>query len=272
MKAFKFFILFFALFLFLIPSGGQTETLYGITFANQLITIDTSTGVGTLVGNLDTPMSAFGLGTLYGNLYTFDQESDRIRQLDPLTANTLNTIDIGVSTGGEGGLTFRSDGIGFLSRSSGLVGTLWSFDIPLTSTTNISGDDSLNPGMDGLDFNSTGVLYGISQSFSSYGSHKLYTIDQTTGITTLIGDTGITDNQGLSGLAFRSDGVLFAEMNDSLYIIDPSNGQATFIGVIGFNTVSGLTFVGEIPVPEPSIIILLGLSMMSVAGLRKWWK
>jgi len=27
-----------------------------------------------------------------------------------------------------------------------------------------------------------------------------------------------------------------------------------------------------VPVPEPSIMVLLGISMMSLAGLRRWWK
>ncbi len=29
---------------------------------------------------------------------------------------------------------------------------------------------------------------------------------------------------------------------------------------------------GSVPVPEPGILILLGISMISVAGLRRWWK
>jgi hypothetical protein len=267
MKSLKLLIIISTVMLILIPARGQaTETLYGITFDQQLITINSSTGLGNLVGNLDTAMGGFGLATRSGKLYTFDQTADRIRELDPLTAHTLNTINIGVATIGEGGITFRSDGIGFMSRSSGGIGTLWSFDITVPSATNISGDDGLRPSMDGLDFNSTDILYGISQSSNVYGSHKLYTINQTTGETALIGDIGITDDDTLSGFAFRSDGVLFAEINDSLYIINPSNGQATFVGRIGFERISGLTFVGEGKVPEPSTMLLLGSGLIGLAG------
>jgi hypothetical protein len=90
----------------------------------------------------------------------------------------------------------------------------------------------------------------------------------------LIGDTGINDNDILSGLAFRSDGVLFTEINDTLYTIDPSNGQATLIGGIGFALVSGLTFVevGGGKVPEPTTMILIGSGLLGLAGLRRKFK
>ncbi len=279
MKSFEIFVVLFSMFLFITPVPGQTaETLYGITFnatggLEQLLTIDTSTGLGTSVGNLDTNMAAYGLGTRNGNLYAYDQIANMIRQLDPLTAHTLNTIDIGAGDmQGEGGLAFRSDGIGFLSTACVDGGPctfpLLSFDITVPSSTIIG---TLSPFMDGLDFNSAGILYGISQAQANSGqTHELYTINQTTGVTTLIGNTGITDNDGLSGLAFRSDGVLFTEINDSLYTINPSNGQATLIGGIGFDHVSGLTFLeAAAPVSEPCTMLLIGTGLLGLWGARK---
>jgi PEP-CTERM motif len=265
MKTFRSLVLLCFLVLFLIPVRGEAaEILYGITFDEQLITIDTSTGSGILVGNLDTPMDSFGLGTRSGKLYTYDQFSDEILELDPSTADTINSIDIGVAAVGEGGLAFRSDGIGFMSQSG--QDTLWSFDITVPSSTQITSLGGLDPSMDGLDFSPSDVLYGIAQT-----SNILYTIDQTTGATTFIGDPGISDLDFLAGLAFRSDGVLFAELNDSLYTINPSNGQATLIGLIGFDNLSGLSFV-QSPIPEPSTFLLLGAGLAGVGLLRRRFK
>jgi hypothetical protein len=38
------------------------------------------------------------------------------------------------------------------------------------------------------------------------------------------------------------------------------------------NEFFGQVYTGTTPVPEPGILILLGLSMVSIAGLRRWWK
>jgi len=180
----------------ILPTLAHTEQiLYGVTFNNQLITINTTTGAGTLVGNLNSPMFAFGLGTRGNKLYAYDQVNDRIQELNPLTAQTINSINIGAGhLIGEGGLTFRSDGIGFLSQSSGSVGQLFSFDITVPNSTPITVINGLVPSMDGLDFNSSGVLYGIQQwQTVLQNGTGLYTINTSTGATTLVGNTGLTD-------------------------------------------------------------------------------
>ena len=143
------------------PGIARADLMYAITFDNELLSIDASTGAGTLIGNLDSSMAAFGLSDRGTSVYTFNQHADRIIELDLATGGTLATIDIGFTTSGEGALAFRSDGIGFLSRTYGSTGTLWSFDTTVPSSTTIGG---LNPGMDGLDFNGSDVLYGISAS------------------------------------------------------------------------------------------------------------
>jgi hypothetical protein len=44
-------------------------------------------------------------------------------------------------------------------------------------------------------------------------------------------------------------------------------------GVLLIHIYGEITNVTEInPVPEPSLMVLLGISVMSLAGLRRWWK
>ncbi len=63
----------FVLLLGLIPAIAQaSEILYGITFNHELITIDPTTGAGTLVGPLNPLLQPFGLAVRGSELYTFD--------------------------------------------------------------------------------------------------------------------------------------------------------------------------------------------------------
>ena len=243
----------------------HASVLYGITFNEQLITINTITGAGTLVGNLSSDMNGFGLGTRNNKLYTFDQTVDLIRELNPATGATVDSFNIGVGNlQGEGAIDFRrSDGIGFLAND-----VLRRFDISNLSSTTIG---SLNPGIDGLAFNSADVLYGVSE-----GGTQLLTINQNTGAMTLVGNTGFTSsNFQLGGLDFDSNGELFAAFGTTsepslLYKLNPNTGAATIIGNIGFNLVSGIAFLesSSLTVPEPASIVVFGLFAMGIAMIR----
>src|SRR5581483_1315679 len=175
--------------------------------------------------------------------------ADRLRELDPATAATLNTIDLGLTIAGSGGedLAFRSDGIGFLA-SGGLPDQLYRFDVTSPSATLLTGNFS--PAMFGLAFNAADVFYGLVG-----GGSGLYLIDQVTGASTLVGPTGVS---GLprGGLAINAAGTAYAALgpltgNSALYQINLSTGTATLVGDIGFAAVSGLAFGPLPPAPPP---------------------
>ena len=225
-----------------ITTPGLPQTLYGITGpGDQLITINTTTGAGTLVGPLSTTINAPGLAFRANKLYAWDTVASRLRELDPATAAILNTIDIGVIGVGSGDLTFRSDGIGFLANPNS---SLWSFDITVPSSTLIT--NTLAPGMPGLAFSPAGVLFGVIA-----GGTALYTIDSVTGAATLVGNTGIPFGSP-TGLAFDASGKLYTSAGGNLHQIDPATGTATLIGAIGFANVSDITFgTSAVPPPPP---------------------
>jgi hypothetical protein len=233
------------------------DFLYAITMDDELLSLNPITGSGTLIGVFETTMGGIGLATRGEAIYTFDQNTNRLQQLDPLTAQTLATIDIGITMVGEGSIAFRTDGTGFLSRSFSSIGTLWSFDLTVPDSTVIG---TLDFCMDGLDFNADDIMYGLSQM-----SYELYTINPANAETTLVGPTGLTSQTLLGGLAFSSDGTLYAVLDDALYTLNTGTGAATLIGPIGFENVSGLTATA----PTPGAVFLCGLGVVLVDRLRR---
>jgi hypothetical protein len=255
-----------------IAGSARADVMYGITFSNQLITINTTTGAGTLVGNLDSSMAGYGLAVSNGKLYAYDQIAELIRQIDPATGHTLASINIGTaSLIGEGDLAFRSDGTGFLETASGPSGAgLIKFNLSPPSSSFLGSSKII----DGLNFDSGDVLYAMSQGTSDSGS-KLYTVNQANGALTLVGALGIAAaaNEILGGLTFGADGTLWGELSDggsssTLVKVDKATGAATVVGnITGFGNVSGIAFVGS--VPEPSGLLLLGTCIAGVVGLRR---
>jgi hypothetical protein len=115
--------------------------------------------------------------------------------------------------------------------------------------------------MNGLTFDSATLTWYGS------GGNNLYTVDMTTGATTLIGSHGITDT--IIGIACDKDGnmygytVLFSGMS-SLYSISMSTGAATVIGSMG---------VGFLYAQDPAydrdngILYLAGYTQSGTSGL-----
>ena len=95
----------------------------------------------------------------------------------------------------------------------------------------------------GIDFDSSGVLYGVGEELSGggppfSGDLKLITIDRLTGVGTAIGNLGVTKT--FQDISFRnSDGQLFAYASGELYTINKSTGAAGLVGLTGEAEIGG---------------------------------
>jgi hypothetical protein len=271
------------------------EILYGITADDNLITIDPTTGAGTLVGQISlggspTSIGAIGIAASGGNLYAYDSDNNLLRQIDPATGNIIGTTNPGINVSvGEGDLALRTDGTGVVASTlddtgSFGTGTLYSLSTSPASAGEVNNNFGL---FDGVAFNSSNALYGLSQ-----GGDNLFTIDPTTGNTSLVGGTGIqtTDPSsgfplyGFGGLTFDQGGMLYGDLANfdpsnplsNLYTINPTTGAATLVGGIGIGQVDGLAFLstGTTPpppgsTPEPSTFLLAGGCLLTAGFIRR---
>ncbi|MCA8974827.1 MAG: hypothetical protein KDC98_08895 [Planctomycetes bacterium] len=81
----------------------------------------------------------------------------------------------------------------------------------------------------------TGMVWAIIRFYPTIGTRRLCTLDLTTGVATIVGT--LTDR--FASIAFRQDGTLFgvtgdgANVPETLYTIDKTTAQATFVATLG---------------------------------------
>jgi len=248
-----------------VSSYGQTPgTLYGTTGAssNELITIDPTTGVGTLVDSITGTGSGVTEIEFRDDEVLFGTVGGGLREvvtIDPLTG-VATVIGLHSIQAALAGLDFDSGG--------NLLGALF---VPQVTTDLVTIDQTTGaatvvgtifPGgadrVTGLTFDAGGTLYGSVHQGGGNPATFLYTIDPATGVPTLVGPIGF-DKVG--AIEFGPDGILYGGVGSgvanlgALISIDPSTGAGTLIGPTGFPSISGLSFYpGVIPVELTSFV------------------
>lgn len=253
-------------------TASTNDSLFGITFfTNQLITIDTTTGEGHLVGNIGANVSGYGLAAYQNKLYTFNPNDQTIDQLNVTNGTIVSSKATGtMNLQGEGDLAIRSDtGIGFIASAFDEAGNpthpLYTFDVT-TGTAAFVANTAVT--LDGLAFDSNNTLYAIGQGDvnggdPAAGDATLYTVNQATGALTTIGMLGVPQNSPVAGLSFASDGTLYAAIDDQLYTVNKANGVATIVDAdtpdFSYHSVSGLAFA-------PGMTALANISSRASVG------
>ena len=204
---------------------GQIGATYTITVSNVGVaaTIGTVTVIDTLPAGL-TAMAISGTGWSCTLATLTCTRSDALATTASYPDITL-TVDVGgsVLAGGLFGTAFAGD-----TNDDAILYSISSVD---GTATAIGPTGFAQVG--GIDFHSSGVLYGLGHRISD-NEEVLITIDPVTGVGTEVGPTNVFGMY--PDIAFRpSDGALFGMQGRDLYSINTATGAAALVGATGLS-------------------------------------
>jgi hypothetical protein len=214
----------------------------GVCFAStgnidggRLLTIDISTGAGTLVGptGLDAVpgLAINSTGDIFGvEVGTFD-----LYRIDAATGTAVFAVSTGIPTAA---IAFDGNDV-LYALGVDIVASEWKL-YTINPTTGMS--TPVAPielaGWRGMAFDPTdGTIW------ASTNGEEIYVIDPSTGISKLIGSTGM--GVGTPDIHFDNSGNLYGATgggtgSNNLISIDKTTAAGTIIGPIGFSSVSGM--------------------------------
>ena len=274
-------------------ASGQT-VLYGVTGVNHgassLYTVNTSTGLATLVGATGfNGVSALAFApngiTLYGEA-----------NASPTSPRTLITINTSTGAGTAIGaaaissnfadIAFRSDGVLFGVNGNG---NLYTINTSTGAATLVGHPGTPFVGGGGLAFNAGGILY-LANTLGGVTNNRLFTVNTSTGAATQV---GTFDMSAFPAGTDRFAGMKFHPMSGVLYAtafvnIEPSTSSrlasaSTFSGSIVVTNIGNpgvvleaIAFGGAAApppppgIPIPSSLLLLGTGLVAATMWILW--
>ncbi len=233
------------------------EELYAIdSDLDQLFELNPVDASSTLVGSTaagpTTPASLAFDGT---SMYTIDLGGGGLYTLNLNTGAPTLICSTGIS-GWQGLASDPTDEGQFYGITQS--DDLYKIDRTTCTTTRVNATAGTVGGLiTALEFDSNGTLWGAE--FGSPGSTTenaaLVTIDKATGAVTVVSQCATrpcsgSDNfaDGFQGIDFSTDGTLYGQNtnDDSLYIIDTTDGSLTLLGSNSTIFVKGLAFSEEV--------------------------
>ncbi len=216
------------------PSYATLTTLYGLTGAGFVYSIDTTNGAATQIGTLSFGTNAAGRDPFTSNFYYISTGSSsvNISAWNPNDgSNTVIATNLAL-TGAVAEAAFATDGTFFITDD---VGDIYAFNTD-TNTATLKGNlhangATLNTGNGDIAFAPDGTLY--IETGSQLYSVPRGSIDVGTGGGSVITvtDIGSTASVGNLQLAFGQNGILFGtNAAGQLYSVNTATAATTPIG------------------------------------------
>jgi WD40 repeat protein len=255
-------------------SAGQLFYDFSGGSLNTLTAIDTSTGVATTIG------TGTGYFSLYSSAFNTDGTFYALGQTATgapafISVNLVTGVGTLVATPPASmyGLEAASDDTIYTTENGDL------YKVPPGGSPTQVGTNSMGVA-NFMDFamDSFGDLYAVGSSTSMTGTSRIYTINTTTGVGTLVGT--LPNNPCLMGIAFDASNNLFATEYcggpyplyeiTGLSVSNPSGAIATAIGTgTGVASLHGGDIDNFTPEPASLMLCLLGGALLAARRLRR---
>jgi hypothetical protein len=264
------------------PAPARAEVLYAVNGAGpnpgaDLLVLDPTTGAVTqTVGPIGFSVAGLTFdpqdGMLYATTGPRGPNADSLIRIDPATGSGTRVGSLGVGTGFGtlAALAFDATS-GTLYGWSDLVtgSSLYRVDVN-TGRALLVGPSGINVSGSGLAADTNGRLF-----LAGPDSDSLYTVDPRSGLPSVVAALSGAPSGGgfLRALAFDGSGTLFGidfagqpDGNAFLVIVDPRSGVITERGPTapGVNAIAFGPGAVTAPVPEPSALVLGGISLLGV--------
>lgn len=255
----------------IIMSSSAHARLIGFDYNNlnpQLVAIDTTTGQGHAFAPIDPDywiIKSLAYDLNHDILYAvFPGSDDQLFKINPHNGEIESIGHLQEGFNSISGLAYDTKRNILYGKDRG-EDQLVSIDVNTGLATAI-GPTGI-PRLSSLAYDSKrDKLFSVPDHF---GSPILWSIDRETGESTRVGLLGF-DVEGVWGLTYHpEEDVLYGVdlEHDYLVRIDPDTAQATPVGTpgtVGFDTISGLTFI-----PEPTTALTLLLASTLLFSRRK---